>query len=98
MIFEEVHDLLKEIFQCGVKKPVGINISYLPESNDGNTGISEGFRLLINNSDINEAAFNCIRMILQVRKLRFRWNTEKSNRILEIYSPSRSKSNFDNHI
>ena len=56
MKFDEAYDLLKEVVQCGIRKPRGITLSYLPANTKGDRKIFEGFRLSIDSHEITEPA------------------------------------------
>ena len=92
MQFNEVYELLEEVIQCGIRKPRRITISCQPAEKEKDRRISEEYRLVIDPNEMTEAAFNCIRMIVQVRKLRFRWSSNEKGKTLEIYSPAGSSA------
>lgn len=84
MKLDEVLDLINKVFECSFDMNLFIGVPN-PEVHDSE---AEGYKLLI--KDTSESTLNCIKSIVQKRKLKYLWTTHKSEKVLEIYTPRKS--------
>ena len=87
MKLDEVLDLIDKVFECSLeeKKMPELFISVPnPKVYDSE---AEGYKLVI--KDIAKSTLNCIKSIVQKRKLKYLWTTHKSEKVLVIYTPQK---------
>lgn len=86
MRFEEATELFLEItHNCSLKIPS--RDAYIP-ARSGYDSEVEGFTLCIN-TEIDSQALNCIKSIIEKRKLKYRWIPEGGQIGFEIYTPKK---------
>jgi len=90
MRFEEATALFHEIEDnCSLKIPS--RDAYIPSRSSYDSEV-EGFSLCIN-TEIDNQALNCIKSIIEKRKLKHRWIIHRSQKVLEIYTPKKVHEN-----
>ena len=92
MKLDEVNDLLDKVFECFPKESknrIGDIFYEKPEVSVYDEK-AEGYKLFIKASIINESALNCIKSIVQKRKLKYFWATHKSEKVFVIYTPRKA--------
>jgi hypothetical protein len=82
---KDVAELLFKIeIECSLKTPRD-GLYYAVSRNIYDAEV-EGYSLRIY-SEVNEENLACIKSMIQERKLKCRWITDKSQRVLEVYTP-----------
>lgn len=82
---KEVVELYSEIaFSCSLKEPKdGLYIAIFKAVYDTE---AEGYTLRIY-LEVDDQTLDCIQSIIEKHKLKYRWITDRKQKILEIYTP-----------